>query len=248
MIIAKENSINWFCEAETTVKYYVNGIEIPHNLNEEMLEKLLASWPEKWAAFEALGNKNTLRSLEILKKYALSQDKYEKVAAIKALSNHTLGAHTADILHENLSAPDELIITTAIEAIGKLTLKQFHDEIHCMLKSRSSEIRNSAIRSINQIWLSSDLDELSLIYQKDQLCRKEAAYVLYQHADPHNWKTIFELLAHDEQVHRHRVWACHIAGQYGGKDIIEAIKILANDKDGHVRRHAEHTLAILAKE
>jgi HEAT repeat protein len=234
--------------AKTIIKSYINGIEIPNELSENMLEKLLANYPEKWAAFEVLGNKNTLSSLEVLKKYALSGDRYEKIAAMNSLSKHGLGAQAADIIYKNLKSTDQLIMTAACNAVGGLGLKQFHEEIAFMLKSKDPNVRQAAIFSLSNIWLPSDFDLLALIYRRDKRCRKDAAYVLYDHADPLNWKTAFELFASDKEVHRHRRFACHIASQYGGKDIIEAIKVLSNDPDGHVRKDAQRALLILTQE
>jgi HEAT repeat protein len=227
------------------MKKYVNGIEVPYDLDEKELEKLLADVSRKWAAFEALGNKNTLNSFNILKKYALSRDIYERIAAINALSKHDKGACAADIIYENLKSTKPLVIIAACYAVGAFGLKQFHTEVQELLKSTDPNIRASAIESISGIWLSSDFEALVSIYQNDDDCRKTAAYVLFEQVEDSNWKKLFEIFANDKQVPRHRIWACHIASKYGGNDIIEKIKALSHDNDGHVRKHAKRALKVI---
>ncbi|MBA2400815.1 MAG: HEAT repeat domain-containing protein [Bradyrhizobium sp.] len=108
-----------------------------------------------------------------------------------------------------------------------------------LLANASAATRTSAIHSLGTIWVDADFPLMFRIYTKDSErgVRREAAWVLRRRASSANWRTLFVGFYVDELA-RHRMWACELAGSFSGPEILPALSALSLDIDGHVRKAA----------
>jgi hypothetical protein len=72
--------------------------------------------------------------------------------------------------------------------------------------------------------------------------RRDAAWTLRRTACAETWRELFEAWKGD-QLPRHRLWACELAGEHGDESVGVELRALARDRDGHVRKAVARTLA-----
>lgn len=221
----------------------VNGIKVPYDLDESALITLLENPKTKWAAFTALGYKDSDTSLQLLIEYYNSKDLYNRIAALKAIADHSKGSQAEKVFSHALADENPHIVTNACLAVSQLGLMLFHDTVAKLIDSNNFSIREEAIRAIGSLWQESDLAKMVHILNKENdLCRKIAADNLRRHANSINWFEIFKLLSEAEHPPRFRVYACDIALEYGNEKAINILLKLSKDADGHVRKHAAKAL------
>jgi hypothetical protein len=110
------------------------------------------------------------------------------------------------------------------------------------------ETRQTAVSTISEIWQPSDFAIILGIYKNDHsdLVKREGAWTLVAHATGENCRLLFNLFRADT-TSRHRVWACRLAAQFGTQDIMNQLKALAIDSDGHVRKAAHLAIKQLTR-
>lgn len=146
-----------------------------------------------------------------------------------------------------LGDPSEYVVRTACEVVGQWQLIAARDLVLPLLAHASNSTRHSAIRALGAIWTDADFPLMFEIYAKDREIdiRKEAAWVLRERAAPANWRTLFDAFYQDELA-RHRVWACELAESFSGPEILPGLSRLAGDVDGHVRNAAAQATKVIS--
>lgn len=105
------------------------------------------------------------------------------------------------------------------------------------------DLRDVALGALRGLWTTADFDPVWRLYKEDPLerVRRNAAFLLREHADLPNWSTLFEAWWNDP-LPRLRVWAIELAEQFG-EGSLPPLHPLLQDPDGHVRRAASRALA-----
>lgn len=220
--------------------HQINGIPIPYTTPpEELVQILDTPGPKAWAAFVALGYNPSLSALQILIKFASSDDWRFRRSAIEAIAYHPhakLALHTiSNALHDT----SIYVVRAACATVKELKLTEVHDEILELLKSKYPTIRQVAIATLGSIWQPVDFDQIFTLFvnEPDVHVRRDAAWVLRDHATKGNWVYLFNAW-HQDQLHRHRVWACELAVEFGISEVQMELEALCSDENGHVRKAA----------
>lgn len=217
-----------------------NGAPVADGLPlEELEDRLKHSGPMAWNAMVALARQPQPRAIELLSKCARSPDCWTRRLAIEAISHHQL-AHTAPgVVCAALHDPSRYVIRAACQAAAKLALAEAHDGIQALLSSRDALVRETAVRALSGLWQAQDFTPVLRVFRSDpsQEIRRAAAWTLRETAGAATWRELFNVWKGDE-LPRHRVWACQIAGLYGDDSVRAELETLARDRDGHVRKAA----------
>lgn len=217
--------------------------EIKINVDTAELKKMIDNadlGAQRWAAIRALGCKNTQESIHLLAHYLQSKDLYIKRAALEALSFHSESSSLTKQILAFLADASPILVRTACETVKSLKLVVAHDLIIKLIRDPSEETRIIALSTISELWRATDFGIILTIFKHDgsDSVKKEAAWVLYNHATSENWSELFNSW-HLDNLPRHRSWACKLAAKFGSRDIRDKLKILAVDEDGHVRKAAQ---------
>jgi HEAT repeat protein len=132
------------------------------------------------------------------------------------------------------------VVRTACGTAAALGLQTAHSQVLQLLRDREPATRQAAIRALGSLWELEDFAIVLAVFQaeRDTATRREAAWILKEHATTSTWRQLFDTWRTDE-LHRHRLWACELAGQYGEPEILPDLRELQSDQDGLVRRAAE---------
>lgn len=217
-----------------------NGIEVPYDATVQELKTLaLGPAPACWAAFVALSQKPEAEALHILEDFARSPDSFVRRAAAEGLGRHPSGNQAVPALVACLQDSSEYVVRSACEAVAELRVDEAHEHVVRLVASSIEATRKAALRTLRSIWQEQDFALVFSVFRNDQseTVQNEAAWTMRDVAAETNWGPLFSLWAQDHRP-RHRLWACEIAGSYGGPDVIPSLIELSKDTDGHVRRMA----------
>jgi HEAT repeat protein len=220
---------------------YVNAVPIPYGLHAAALEALVESDArERWAALIALGHDPSSEALAALIRAARHSDPHIRRAGIEALALHVRGREAGQIAIDGLEDVSMTVVRTACETVAALGLQAAHSRILRLLRDPAPATRQAAIRALDSLWTPEDFAIVLALFleERDAATRKETAWILRSHVTTSTWRRLFEAWRTDD-VHRHRLWACELAGQFGEPDILPALRELERDQDGLVRRTAE---------
>jgi HEAT repeat protein len=182
-------------------------------------------------------------SLERLVETTTVRDQFLRRAAIEAIGHHPLGHSSVGIILRALSDPSGYVVRTACEIVGRWKLLTAHNALLPLLSNASASTRRSAIRALGSVWDQSDFSALFHLYQRDPqiAVRREAAWLLHDHAGADNWRALFDALYADP-LSRHRRWACELADRFATSQILPLLRPLSADRDGHVRNAASRAI------
>jgi hypothetical protein len=124
-----------------------------------------------------------------------------------------------------------------------LALYTAHDDILRIIDTGKGFTRATAVASLSAIWAPNDFDLLLSLFltDKDDKVREEASWVLRRHASDANWLRLVEVWKADA-LPRRRVWVCEMAEMFGVEPVKDVLTVMADDKDGHVRKRARRLL------
>jgi hypothetical protein len=204
--------------------------------------------PLRWAAFCALERLPGSDVLAALRDYAQSGDASVRRTAIETIGKHPEGRALSATVCAALQDQEPIVVNTACGAAAELGLEQAHDPIVVLLTRASSATRSRAIQALKHLWRPEDFAAVLAIFTKDRLpnLRKEAAWVLHQHASEAHWPVLFELWSQGE-LDRYRLWAAQLAERFAGPAQARDLERLAHDPNGHVRKAAQRALDALRR-
>jgi HEAT repeat protein len=194
----------------------------------------------------ALGHHPSEEALSVLEEFAQSGDWQYRRAAAEAIGMHGLGRNSGNLLITLLRDKSPYVVRSACEAVSRLQMHEAHDFILHLVQSKDPATRGAAIQALSTFWKSSDSIALLDIFQADPTteARYSAAWALRANADQENWKALFRVWKSD-RLHRHRIWACELVGEYGDASFQRELEPLLEDPDGHVRKAAHRALDLI---
>ncbi len=194
-----------------------------------------------------LGSRKDAGALNALAEAAAGKDQFLRRTAIEVIGRHQQGRELGAIILSALGDPSGYVVRAACEVVAQWELSEAHELVVALLASAATTTRQAAIRALGAIWLDADFPLILNIYAKasDIDLRREAAWVLRQRVSPVNWRTLFNAFYVDE-LPRHRGWACELAENFSGPEILPVLLQLSLDTDGHVRKAASQAIRILS--
>ena len=192
----------------------------------------------RWAATFALLEVNGQAYFEALGTLLNSSNVDVRNAVIYTIGEHPDGRSAGALVLRGLADAEISVARSACRAAGKLRLMEANALMMALLKKLDGEMFE-VLAAISIVWLPSNYLPVLEIFRKgrDADNRKAAASVLRDHVTAENWKELFDGWKSDKTP-RHRVWACELAGQFGGQQLTQELEILRHDANGHVRKAA----------
>jgi HEAT repeat protein len=199
-------------------------------------------------ALRQLADREDKDALTALAKAAVDNDQFVRRTAVETVGRHPLGRSMGALILAALKDPSSYVVRTACEVVARWKLSKAHELILALLDDPSPATRQSAIRSLNEIWSDADFPLMVHIYSKDSniRVRREAAFVLRQRASLQNWRPLFDKF-YVEDLARHRQWACELAEAFSGTETLPLLSQLSLDRDGHVRKAALKAIKTISK-
>jgi HEAT repeat protein len=186
-----------------------------------------------------LGSREDAGALKTLSEAAAVDDQFLRRTAMEVIGGHPRGRELRTIILSAFSDPSEYVLRTVCEVVARWELSEAHDLVVPRMTNASKATRQSAIRALGTIWVDADFPLMFRIYTED--CeidvRREAAWVLRRRVTSAHWRVLFDAF-HVDELPRHRQWACELAENFSGPDILPILLQLSLDVDGHVRRAA----------
>lgn len=195
--------------------------------------------PTTHEAVRELGSREDAAALEILAGAAAVDDQFLRRTALEVIGRHPQGRELRALILGALGDPSEYVTRTACEVVERWELLEARNLLLPLLANVNEATRQSAIRALGAIWVDADFPRVFRIYAKDFVpdVRREAASVLRRRVAAADWRTLFDAFSADELA-RHRVWACELAGSFASPEILPLLSRLSSDSDGHVRKAA----------
>lgn len=178
-------------------------------------------------------------ALKQLAQAATIEDQFLRRAMLESIGLHPLGRKLTSNIVDALGDPSEYVVRTACEIVQKWELNEAHESVVALLENGSKATRLAAIRALGAIWTDADFSLIFPIYTSasELGVRREAAWVLRRRATSGHWRPLFNAFYADK-LPRHRQWACELAENFSGPDILPLLSQLSLDVDGHVRKAA----------
>lgn len=217
-----------------------NGAVVPYGESVAELERRIdGPAPERWAALVALAHTPGDAALAVLEERAGSPEAHVRRCVAEAIGHHAEGCRLQAVICSLLVDPDPLVVRSACEAAGRQHLPEAHDSVVALLDAGAPATRMVAVRVLRELWQPCDFGRVLAVFSSDpsEAVRREAAWTLRRVADGGSWRELFERWQADP-LPRHRQWACELARQFGGRELLPALEALSRDRDGHVRDHA----------
>ena len=222
----------------------LNGTPIPYSASvNELRSQLRPAGDRAWAACIALGHKDGPEAFKVLTSLAEDPDWRYRRSAIEALALHPLAKQAANRICVALRDSSPYVVRTACRTAATLRLGDAHDAVIDLLQSTTAATRETAIRALETLWKPSDFSLVFKLHNSDPVesVRRMAGWTLRTNASGKNWRHLFQKWRKDT-LHRHRIWACEIAGLFGDSSDKSKLKPLCQDVDGHVRKAAQRAL------
>jgi HEAT repeat protein len=206
--------------------------------------------PTTHEAVRALAFQQGAAALKLLTDTAGSKDQFLRRTAIEVIGSHPQACMLRPLILTALTDPSEYVVRAACNVVGKCKISEAHDLVLSVLASVSGSTRENALYALSSIWRDSDFLTVFRVFQRDveKRVRKEAAWVLRDHAASENWRTLFDAFSVDG-LPRHRQWACEIAAAFSDACDAEILPVLSRlnfDSSGHVRKAALRAIEVIS--
>ena len=222
----------------------LNSADVPYDASvPDLLQAASKAGPAAWAALTALGHHDSNEAYDALRPLAASPDWRYRRAALEAMACHVRAGEARGLFCAGLEDESPYVVRTACDIVATRRITEAHAAVRGLLGSRDPATRDRAVITIGHLWAAEDFDTVHRLFRQDPSLnvRREAARTLRWRADGSTWRILFESWR-DDKLHRHRVWACQIAGEFGDASVATELKALAEDRDGHVRKAATRAL------
>jgi hypothetical protein len=200
-------------------------------------------------AVRDLASREDAKALNALADIAAGDDQFLRRTAIEVIGLHPRGRELSSVVLTALGDPSGYVVRTACEVVARWKLSEAHSLVLPLMANASAATRIGAIRTLCTIWIDADFTLIFAIYATDIKIdvRREAASVLRHRATSENWRTLFEAFYQD-QLARHRQWACELAATFSGDEFLPLLLQLSLDCDGHVRKAATRAVYTLSND
>jgi HEAT repeat protein len=190
-----------------------------------------------------LGAQDGEEVLGTLARAARVEDQFIRRTAIEVIGRHPRGCELREIILNALGDKSEYVVRTAGDVVAKWKFSDAHDLVAALLGSASKATREVAIRTLGAVWVDADFPLVFDIYlsASEIELRREAAWVLREHATEANWRVLFDAFYRD-RLARHRQWAAELAERFVGSEVLPVLSCLSKDVDGHVRKAASRAI------
>jgi hypothetical protein len=198
-------------------------------------------------AIRELALQEDAEALTALAGAAAAGDQFVRRSAIETIGNHPQGRDLRAIILAALRDPSDYVMRTACDVVARWQLNEAHELVLTLLENASKATRRTAIRTLGAIWVDADFPPVFRIYTdapEIDVCR-EAAWVLRRRTGSTQWRTLFEAF-HVDALPRHRQWACELAENFSGAEVLPVLSGLSLDRDGHVRSAALRAIRTLS--
>jgi HEAT repeat protein len=199
-------------------------------------------------AIRELESREDAGTLKALAEAAAVDDHFFRRTAIEAIGRHRQGRELRTIILSALGDRSEYVVRTACEVVAQWELNEAHELVVGLLTNASKATRQTAIRALGTIWVDADFPLIFRIYSDapEIEVRREAAWVLRRRVTSAHWRTLFDAFYADA-LPRHRQWACELAENFSGQDVLPVLSQLSLDVDGHVRKAASQAIRKLER-
>jgi HEAT repeat protein len=221
-----------------------NGVPIPYDAPiAELRATVEEGGPKAWAAIRALAEKPDTDALKTLIELSKSSDPHVRRAAVEGLGIHRSGQMACAEVFQALHDRDGVVVRAAIGAAASLRLQPAHEQVLGLVTASEEGTRLAALRAVGVLWHSSDFEAVldRFMHDPSDTVRKQAAWTLQKNVGAEHWARVFSIWSRDD-LPRHRMWACQLAGSFGSRAVLTALEELRTDPDGHVRCAAEQAL------
>jgi hypothetical protein len=203
--------------------------------------------PNTHEVIRELASQDDAGALNALAEAAVVEDQFIRRTAMEGIGRHPPGREFRAIILSALRDPSEYVVRTACEVVAQWELNEAHELVVALLANASKATRQTAIRTLSAIWVDADFPLIFCIYTSalETDVRREAAWVLRRRVTSTHWRALFDAFYVDE-LPRHRQWACELAENFSGPDILVALSKLSSDVDGHVRKAASQAIRTLS--
>jgi hypothetical protein len=190
-----------------------------------------------------LASQEDAGALNALAEAAAAEDQFIRRTAVEVIGRHPRGRELRAIILSAIRDPSEYVVRTASEVVAQWELSEAHELVVALLANASKATRQTAIRTLGAIWVDADFPLIFRIYTSafEIDVRREAAWVLRRRVTSTHWRTLFDAFSVDE-FPRHRQWACELAENFSGPDVLRVLSQLSLDDDGHVRKAASRAI------
>ena len=222
----------------------INGVAVPYHASTPVLiAQLKADPPACWVAYVALAYRTEESEVNALVDNAMSSDWCHRRAAAESLGHHGESDVIAPTLLKMLDDESQYVIRTACSALARLGRTEAHERILRLLGSIEPLTRSECLRALRVLWRETDFEPIFSIFERDPFedVKREAAWTLREHAGNLNWRRLFDVWK-TGNLSRYRIWACELADAFGSLAVLDNLKRLAGDEDGHVRKAAKSSL------
>jgi len=226
---------------------HLNGVPVPYDAPVSVLRDAASKpGPAAWASILALGHHGAGEAHDVLLRLAGSPDWRCRRAALEAISFHARSESAHDLFLAALRDESAFVARAACEIVGRLGIASARARVLSLLGSEHAAVRRAAVSAIADLLAVDDFDRVLRVFREDPSpeTRREAAWALRKNAGPGTWRRLVETWAEDE-LPRHRVWACELAGEFGDRSVRRKLEVLTEDPDGHVRKAANRALGRL---
>jgi len=185
-------------------------------------------------------------SIQALANLTRHQDWTVRRAAIAALAQRPISEISRHAVLAAMDDPISFVKRGALLAAGALGLTDAAPLMKSALHHADADIREAALEALGGVWNPTDFDAVWRIHRLDPsvTLRKKAAFIVRANVDQSCWQEVFEGWQGDP-LPRHRQWAIELVEEFGTATDVPRLAHLTEDRDGHVRRAAERTGALL---
>lgn len=219
----------------------VNGTPVPYGSPTTGLTGIIDRGGEpQAAAFEALCDRGDAEALRAILGYSHSEDWRLRRLAAEHLGHWESNRAALSRLRElGVGDKSEYVVRTATEQLGLTGDPESRGLALRLALNGSGETQLTALRALERLGTPGDFAAVLALFENGptDAVRKRAGWVLRAIANSENWHTLFAVFA-SEPLHRHRVWACELAGEYGDAGVVDSLAPLLEDRNGHVRKAA----------
>jgi len=202
---------------------------------------------KRWAALMGLSGQDTPQAFAVISAALSADDPDMRRYALEALSRHPQAAEAEEAILAKLFDVDDLVRQTACKICGQLQFQQAHDGILHFLRADNPEVRDIALNTLGLLWREPDFEPVFQIHRQDEQrsVRIAAAKTLRGRVSSQTWRKLFGVWREDRET-RHRLWSCELAQEFGSRHDLPAVEPLLADRNEHVRRAAQRSIAKLA--
>jgi HEAT repeat protein len=230
------------CDSQRTIKIFVHWKKLVSRISLPGGQP-----PMTHEVIRELEFREDAETLKALAQAAASDDQFLRRTAMEVIGRHPQGRELRTIILSAFGDPSEYVVRTACDVVALWGLNEAHKLVAALLTNASKVTRQTAIRALGTLWVDADFPLIFGIYTSASEIdvRREAAWVLRRRVTSAHWRTLFDAFYVDE-LPRHRQWACELAENFSGPDILPVLSQLSLDVDGHVRKAASQAIQTLS--